>query len=301
MGAGDIMAILYLLQRPDVQVKAITVAGTGLARCEAGVRHAQGLVVLAGQPDIPVACGRETPLQGSHAFPDDWRDQADALYGLGLSEPDGVATDTAVSLLTTTLQTSPEKTVVLALGPLTNLAEALRSPTPLANHIERIVIMGGAVEARGNVGAAGVGIKNETAEWNMYVDAAAANIVLQAGLPVTLVPLDATNHVPLTTAFYRRLQGSRDTPAAAFVFDLLDHNRNFIESGDYYFWDPLAAALLTNPDLAAYEQATLQVVMEEGSAYGTLQRSDDGSPIQVAVSANGRRFEALFLQTLNAP
>ncbi len=53
--------------------------------------------------------------------------------------------------------------------------------------------------------------------------------------------------------------------------------------------------------LVAYEQATLQVVMEEGPAYGTLQRSDGGSPVQVAVSANGRRFEALFLQTLNAP
>ena len=81
MAADDWMAILYLLQRPDVDVRAITVTGAGEAHCQPGVQNALGLTALAGRPQIPVACGRETPLKGDHAFPMDWRKNVDALLG----------------------------------------------------------------------------------------------------------------------------------------------------------------------------------------------------------------------------
>ena len=69
MSLDDVMAILYLLQRPDVKVKAITVSGTGHVHCGPGMQHALGLIAIAGAQDIPVACGRDKPLQGDHAFP----------------------------------------------------------------------------------------------------------------------------------------------------------------------------------------------------------------------------------------
>src|SRR5678815_3660267 len=69
MAADDWMAIMYLLSRTDVEVKAITVTGTGEAHCNPGVQNAMNLVALAGSPEVPVACGRETPLQGDHTFP----------------------------------------------------------------------------------------------------------------------------------------------------------------------------------------------------------------------------------------
>ena len=84
MAHEDMHAILYLLKRPDVRVVAITVSGTGEAHCGPGVRHALGLIELHGGDDIPVACGRETPLTGNHAFPAEWRTQVDELYGLAL-------------------------------------------------------------------------------------------------------------------------------------------------------------------------------------------------------------------------
>lgn len=80
MAGDDWMAILYLLQRPDIIVQAITVTGTGEAHCQAGVKNALGLVALAGNNPIPVACGRETPLQGDHVFPDSWRSSVDSLF-----------------------------------------------------------------------------------------------------------------------------------------------------------------------------------------------------------------------------
>src|SRR5262249_11407025 len=146
------MALLYLLRRPDVTVKAITVTGVGEAHCEPGARHARSLVALANRGNIPVACGRTTPLQGNHVFPTQWRADVDSLLGLTLPNPTTtLVQQTAVDLLTSTIQASPEKIVLLTLGPLTNIAEALQRTPSLVKKLAMIYIMGGAVEVPGNI------------------------------------------------------------------------------------------------------------------------------------------------------
>ncbi len=87
----DIMALLYLLQRDDVAIDAVTITGTGEAHCDPGVQNALRLLALGGNHDTPVACGRETPLQGSNAFPDEWRVAVDDLSMLDLPQVDRVA------------------------------------------------------------------------------------------------------------------------------------------------------------------------------------------------------------------
>jgi pyrimidine-specific ribonucleoside hydrolase len=302
MAGDDWMAILYLLNRPDISIEAITVTGTGEAHCEPGVRNAMRLTALAGQPDIPVSCGRETPLQGNHTFPTAWRENVDALAGLTLPDnPLSPAPHSAVELLTTILESSSDKMTILTLGPLTNLAEALQAAPELKDKIEMIYIMGGAVDVPGNVGNSRAGINNQTADWNIYVDPHAAALVFQSGVPMTLVPLDATNHGPVTDSFVKRIKNDRQTPEARFVFDLLTKYHDFLRTGGYYFWDPLAAAILTENSLATFETKTLIVIEEEGSDSGRTQVSGNGASIRVAVKADGKRFELLFLDTLNAP
>ena len=166
-----------------------------------------------------------------------------------------------------------------------------------------VYIMGGAVDVPGNVGFSHAGIDNSVAEWNIYVDPHAASIVLQSGVPVTLVPLDATNHVPITTKFIEHLKDNRKTPEAMFVFEVLSKTQyyDFVQSGGYYFWDPLAAAILTDNSLAAYETRNLTVIEEEGNQSGRTQVSESGTPVRVAVNVEAERFEQLFLDTLNTP
>ena len=302
MAADDWMAILTLLQRPEVTVRAITVTGTGEAHCAPGIRHALGLAALSGDDKILVACGRETPLQGNHAFPDSWREGVDTLLGLTLPEGQDTASNlTAVELLASVIQSSPVKVTLLTLGPLTNIAEALQNNPSLADNIERIYIMGGAVDVPGNVGASGVGINNNTAEWNIYVDPYAANIVLQSSAPIALVPLDATNHAPLTARFYNRLKSNHTSPEATFVFDVLTQQKAFIDSGGYYFWDPLAAAILADESLATFQNKNLCVVETEGPESGWTKSGNGCPEVRVAVSADGGRFEEMFLDTLNTP
>ena len=302
MAGDDWMAILYLLNRPDISVEAITVTGTGEAHCEPGIRNAMRLTALAGQPDIPVSCGRETPLQGNHAFPAAWRENVDALAGLTLPDsPASLSPQSVVELLIATLQSSSAKMTILTLGPLTNLAELLQGSLDLRDKIEMIYIMGGAVDVPGNVGFSQAGIDNPFADWNIYVDPHAAALVFRSGVPMTLIPLDATNHAPVTEDFVKRIKNDSQTPEAKFVFDLLTKYHDFIRTGGYYFWDPLAAAILTENSLATFETKTLMVVEEEGNDSGRTQVSENGASIRVAVSADGERFEQLFLDTLNAP
>ncbi|HXF86422.1 MAG TPA: nucleoside hydrolase [Anaerolineales bacterium] len=304
MAADDWMAILYLLNRPDVSVKAITITGAGEAHCEPGVRNAMRLTALAGQPYIPVSCGRETPLQGNHAFPSAWRERVDALAGLTLPDnPSSLSPQYAVELLAVTLRSSPDKMTILALGPLTNLAEVLQAEPELKDKIEMIYIMGGAVDVPGNVGFSNAGIDNPFADWNIYVDPHAAALVFQSGISITLIPLDATNHAPVTEGFVKRLKNDRQTAEANFVFDLLTKTQyhDFIRSGGYYFWDPLAAAILTDNSLATFETKSLIVIEEEGKNSGQTLTSENGASIRVAVNADGERFEQLFLDALNAP
>jgi inosine-uridine nucleoside N-ribohydrolase len=299
MAADDWLAILYLLQRPDIDVKAITVSGTGEAHYDPGVRNAMNLVMLAGRPEIPVACGRETPLQGNHTFPDDWRRNVDNMLGLMLLEnPNPPAKMTAVALLTNTVRASSTPIKLLALGPLTNVAEALESDPAFAQELHSLTIMGGAVEVPGNVGSSS-NIKNEVAEWNIYVDPHAAAIVFNSGVPIILVPLDATDTVPVTTDFYQQQMKERLTPSAEFVYRVLMKKDPAIRAGQFDFWDPLAAVILTDPSQATFQELALKVVEEEGPTNGQTLVGNDGQQMQVAVKAELPRFETLFRDTLN--
>jgi inosine-uridine nucleoside N-ribohydrolase len=292
MGAEDSMALLYLLQRPDVVVRAVTVAGTGLAHCRAGVRNALGLLALAGNKEVPVACGRERPLRGHRAFPPRWRRAADRLLGVALPPGGGPASPRpAVDLLASAVRSARGDVSVVALGPLTNVGEALLREPALARELAAVYVMGGAFAAPGNV-------EGKSAEWNLYVDPEAADVVLRSGPPVTLIPLDATNQIPVTRSFYEGIKAARGTPEAGFVYDLLTRQRDLIESGGYFFWDPLAAAAFTDQSLISTERRRLKIATR-GPLAGWTWIASNGDPARVAVSAKRARFEQTFLSVLN--
>jgi inosine-uridine nucleoside N-ribohydrolase len=298
MGQDDAMAIMYLLQHPDVRVEAITVSGTGLAHCDAGVGNALALLEISGAPPgIPVACGPEEPLPGtmpgSGAFPDEWRAAADELYGLELPETDRAAAEQAApELLASAIRDAGGPVRVLTLGPLTNLALALREEPDLLEDVQRIVVMGGAVGVPGNA------IENSLAEFNIWIDPVAANEVLDSGAPVDLVPLDATNQVPVTPFFADALRRHHVTPEADTVLDLFEAQPELVEGG-YSFWDPLAAAVLTDRTLSTFEDRRITVLEGKPTIQGWTVNDSDGASIRLAVDADALAFERAFLNTLN--
>jgi pyrimidine-specific ribonucleoside hydrolase len=292
MAAEGMMSILYLLGSPDLSVRAITISGTGLVHCEPGVEQALGLVELAGAGDLPVSCGPEQPLEGRNAFPTSWRMGADELYGVELP-PGGEPVDVpAPELLASVIGEMSEPVVVYADGPLTNLAAALRLDPSIVDNISMLYAMAGAIDVPGNT------IRNSDAEWNVWVDPVAAAEVLASGVPITLVPLDATNQVPLNVFHLRALEEHQATPGAAAVVAALAGNGQLAE-GTLSFWDQLTAALLVDESLAEFETMTIQVVTEgERDVAGRIQRAAEGAAVRVAITVDAARFEQEFLSVL---
>jgi inosine-uridine nucleoside N-ribohydrolase len=302
MAPDDWMAILYLLQSSLVEVKAVTVVATGEAHARPGTRNALGLLALTGNTDIPVACGRKTPLGGDHKWPLVVRKLVDWRFGLSLPrskvKPSPLS---AVELLIQQIRESPRKVVLFAIGPLTNVAEAMQQHPEIGDNIERIVIMGGAVNVAGNITPSGFKkVDNHTAEWNIYCDPYAAALVFASGAPITLVPLDVTNTVPMTRDFHERSAQLRLTPAADFVHRTMGRLKFLIDRHAYYFWDPLAAVLITHEDVGEYEPVKLKVIAVEGPDSGRTLESENGKIIRVCTKVDRERFETVFLETLNS-
>jgi pyrimidine-specific ribonucleoside hydrolase len=113
------------------------------------------------------------------------------------------------------------------------------------------------------------------------------------------VPLDATNHAPLTMDFHRRLEADRTTSEADFVHQVLSRMQDSINSGGYYFWDPFAAAVAIDESLASCQPQTLEVIEDEGPESGRILAAPDGGTVGVCTECHGATFEEVFPNTLN--
>lgn len=285
------MAILYFLQEPSVSVEAITVSGTGLVSCRKGVDQVLGLVALADAGDVPVACGSTEPLAGDNSFPTPFRVVADSLGGVRLPAESEPSELTADELLAEVITAADEPVRIYADGPLTNIA-TLFDRSPDIENVAGITLMGGALDVPGTT------FDNPDAEWNIWVDPVAAERVLAAGHPVTVVPLDATNDVPLTPMHVLELESYDATPIAETVNDLMGSIRG-AEQGFVYFWDQLTAAVMIDESLVTFEDRTVSVTTEgDPSAVGTMLDDPDGHAVRVAVGADREAFEATFFTTL---
>jgi pyrimidine-specific ribonucleoside hydrolase len=292
VGLDDIMAIFYLLRRDDVDVLAVTVSGTGVAHCDAGVSIVVGILAVAQRDGIPVACGSEDPLEGANAFPDDWRAAMDVFDASGVLPSGGnPTTGDASSLIAEAAVASPIPPLVLVLGPHTNLAQALRDHPDLEGQLGGIHLMGGAVTAAGNT------FVNPQAEWNLWIDPVADDEVLATDLPVAIVPLDATAFVPLTTWFADQLAGHLATPEAQAVHDLLIADPTTLSSG-LSFWDQVAAVALVEPDVATWQDLNVTVLQGGGSESAGTLAAGMGRPASVAMTADREAFEREYLSTL---
>ena len=120
-----------------------------------------------------------------------------------------------------------------------------------------------------------------------------------SGAPITFVPLDASNHVLLDEVFYDRLAEDRNTPESEFVYQVLTEKIGFVHSGEYFFWDPLTAAIAVDESLGTFEVQPVVIIEEEGSESGATEIDENGSQVRITTSAAGDQFKQHFLDVLN--
>ena len=291
-GPDDVMALAYLLTRDDVEIEAITIS-CGLAHVEQGAINLSKVVALSGKGEIPIYIGRSTPLRGERAFPEEWRRVSDELPGVDLPPafrpPES---QSAADFLAERLQDSTRPVRILALGALTTLAtlDAIS-----LERVDEIVIMGGAFDVPGNVFSTGEFVSpTDSAEWNIFVDPVAAKRVFDLGVPLLVVPLDATNQVPIDAAFIDQFHAVEATPLGRMVGQVLESIRVYAEEGDYYAWDPLAAVALVEPSVVRTLEHAVAVEQDLPDA-GTTRKADIGPLASVAYEADRDAFQRLFM------
>lgn len=258
-GQDDAVAILLALASPELELLGITTVA-GNVPLALTTRNARTVLELAGRRDIPVCAGCDRPLARTLRTAEHVHGKT-GLDGIALPEPT-LPPDArhAVDFIVQTLMERAPRTVTLCpLGPLTNIASALRREPALAARIRAIVLMGGGFSEGGNITPA--------AEFNIHVDPEAAEIVFRSGVPITVLPLDCTHQALTSRARIAaiRASGTRVTEAVAAwleFFERFDVAKYGSAGGPLH--DPCVIAWLVAP--ALFSGRFVNVEIETGSA-----------------------------------
>jgi purine nucleosidase len=298
-GIDDALAILLALAAPEIDLAALTVTFGNCALPDA-VRNALGVLALGGGADIPVAAGAAGPL----LRPVLTAPETHGASGLGYARlPATTAQPVAehgVDLLIREILAAPGKVTLVAIGPLTTVALALRKEPRMAQAVQQVIIMGGALQAPGNV--------TPLAEFNIYADPHAAAIVLHSGMPITLLPWDITRDILLTQAAVDALQ-ALPGPLPQFIADAtrfyIDFHREHFGLAGCSINDPAALALVFAPHLARLQPVYVDVEIASATTLGKtvadfMNVSGKPANIQAVVEFDTATFLTLFSEHMEA-
>ena len=295
LDVSDVAAVAALLLDPSLDVRALTIAptGTGVTNCASGRLVAQYVLEQLGASSVPHACGRTDPGPDGLPFPAEWRTAADTGWGIDMPpQPQSTTPEAATDLLARAIADSPQPPTIVALGPWTNLEDAFAADPSLIDLVAGIHAMAGSVDAPGNVFVEGFDA-DDRLEWNVAADPSAFTAVFDADLPLSLVPLDATDDVPVRPELMERLAEAGEVAGANLLYELMLRVPGRIGEGQQ-LWDELAALALSDPSLVTWEDMSLSA-----SAEGRLDRTDGGRPVRVAISADARTAEDALLASLD--
>ncbi len=297
-GVDDAQALMLALGHPNAEVTAVTTVG-GNVPLENVIPNVFEVLHVMGAEGVPVFPGaREPLLPGSRVHATEFH----GSDGLGdypsrqaRVRPESEAAAVAIVRLA---REQPGELTLVALGPLTNLALALRLEPELPNLLRRLVIMGGAHTARGNT-------PHWAAEFNFYYDPEAAQMVVQAADALTLVTWETTLAYPVTSEEYDRLAGL-GTPRARFYGAITAHTLVSLRARGYsglLIPDPLAMVAALEPKaITARERHRGWVETCGGHTRGQLVldhgRSGEESNVEVVTGLDRKRILELFKQTL---
>jgi purine nucleosidase/pyrimidine-specific ribonucleoside hydrolase len=303
-GLDDALAIFLACASPKLDViGVVSVAGNiGLERV---TRNALRLLDFIGRSGVRVIAGAARPIKREPILAADIHG-ADGLGGVALpaSKREALDSDATAFLEAELMRRPPQSLSILALGPLTNIAKLIEARPAAVARLAGIVAMGGAVRERGNV--------TPFAEFNIAADPEAADIVLRAGIKLTLVPLDVTRKVTVDRAFCARLVAEGGATARASAAMIEAYLRNIAErhkakgaptapspQPTFPLHDPCVMLHAIDPALFQVERLPIKVIVDKSERDGqTVIDQKAGTEIEVLTGANTDQARALVFELL---
>jgi purine nucleosidase len=296
-GIDDALAILLALASPEIRVDGIVTVHGNVSTAQT-TENALAILELAGASHIPVYKGCDLPLvKESLLSPETHGDK-----GLGYANLPVPATKPQVKhgsdFLIERIMSQPNEITLVAIGPLTNVALALRKEPRIVQNVKEVLVMGGAIQHAGNTTA--------LAEFNTFVDPHAAHVVFHSGMPITLTPLDVTYQCIFTTDDLNRLL-KIDSPITKYI---ADSTRFYMEFHDEYqsiqgcvINDPMTLALTFMPEICDYQNLVVDVDISTGVGLGNTfadfyNYEKKPANMRVAMGVRPRMFMELFLERM---
>ena len=269
----DAWALAFVMRSPDLELLGVTISdGNTPARAPIACK----MLHVDGRDEVPVAVGRQTTKESEYQF--SWAEDFTGKKPIGQH---------AAQFIVETIRRRPGEVTILAVGPLQNIADALRLEPKLPSLVKRVVLMSGSIGASAWSPA-------PIAEWNVVRAAADAQHVYAAGLPLTIVPLDSTTYVTLKDEERERVRSVK-TPLAGALEALY---RLWLEGPDarMTLHDQMAVAETVRPGAFFGTCETLPLVVDEKG----FTRVEDGAGKPVAVCLEPRRdaFMEFYLGVL---
>ena len=278
----DAIALALALQSPELDVRGVT---TVFGVVEQRTRLAWKELALYHRTDIPLATGAGDPLLDAPVVQK--ARQFEVLTDAD-TPPASARNRRAAEFIIEALLASPDKLTLVPVGPLTNIALALRLEPRIKSKIERIVLMGGA-------------FRRLYSEWNIQRDRAAAQIVFSSGVPILAVGLDVTLQCKLETKDLDRLRAA-DNPATKFLVRLIELWQDGHPSQTPILHDPLAVASVFRPDLITTEAGSVEVETGSPLTFGiTMFKGSAKGTTRVATTVKVREFVDLLIERIAAP
>lgn len=309
----DGAALVMLLRSPtQVSIQGITIV-PGNVWAPQGAEYMLHILDLLKRPQIPVFVGATQPLVNTAAMAREAERRWGVLSYMGAfahnpltvipaagTRPTGhKPRHDAVTFLISEIERRPGEITILALGPMTNIALALRMRPDIETKIKRIVFMGGNVSVPGNA--------SQNAEFNFWFDPEAARIVLRSRIPRKIMfGLDICNQAPLHKAEFDQIASTHSPITALYKEDLGNRYPAFYKNPNAtaFMWDSLAAAYLIDPDyVTRYETRFEDVQTNWGQFYGSTVPLDrravpDATPVTVMLGLDFHRVFALYKDRL---
>lgn len=289
-GVDDAIALLLAFASPDeIEIVGITTV-IGNVSQPATTRNALRITAMANRRDIPVYAGCSRPIILPHEQRGASVHGTDGLGDLGVPDATHTVQDQhAVDFIIDTILREPGQITLCPIGPMTNIALALIKEPSIAGKIKAIAFMGGAAFSPGNTAT--------DAEFNIWIDPHAAQVVLSSGIPMTMFGLDVTRHATLTKARFDQLE--RDaSPIMKTAIAMMRH----YGSGDTSLHDPCVMAFLIDPSLFRGVDAVIEVDCDQAGSYGRTRAVENsagkGQPVHVITEVDDERLFQLIDQRL---
>ena len=273
-GTDDALAIMMALNSPDIEILGITTVGGNASPANA-TSNALRLLHYTGRTDIPVARGGPRPLEGVY-HPNSFHGRAGLSVNLPRPDVKPIGVPAWDFIISVAASLRGELTM-FAVGPLTNVAKALLKQPRVASWIKHLYIMGGAIDCPGNT--------TPNAEFNIWDDADAAQMVVNSGIPITLVGLDVTNKVLLRRDedWWRRSRSRSGLLAGRIVRNWL---RRHPDRPGWAAHDPLTVVAALHPEVLTFKRGSVSVETEEGELQGKTTATYGEGMVDVAVDVD---------------